>query len=426
VVQLLARETLTIAGNPNQVLSLNEPYPYPQGLDEFSSLPGDLVEIELSQTLRSPQRIVALDNSLLLADSEDASPLVAFEGDTPLGEVSLLKWATPDDEIAGIGRFIEQRLSESDGALNPEDVFIVVPNGAWGRAFAKQLARLHIKTSSLLSNRLISGNPREEKTSLDMRAYTLLNLLADPEDIVAWRSWCGYDDYLANSVQWTRLGELARENGQGLIETLEQLSQADLPDSPIEDVVDAYRAGKRIIGNCGEKNGAALLSALEKNGVRFSREFEALLAPLTDEDTAAQLYSRIAQRVLEPQFPSANAVRIGVAASTQGLEAKLVIFVGMINGFTPSGAAFDEMVELVKRERIRREERLQVYNAAAIASESLVFSYFQKEALERAEPLKMEIKRIKAERGVRMAMLTPSVFFDEMGSSLPGAVTLVP
>jgi DNA helicase-2/ATP-dependent DNA helicase PcrA len=424
VVQLLARETLTIAGNPNQVLSLNEPYPYPQGLDEFSSVSGDLVEIELSQTLRSPQRIVALDNSLLLADFEDASPLVAFESDTPLGEVSLLKWATPDDEIAGIGHFIEQRLGEDDDTLNPEDVFIVVPNGVWGRAFAKQLARLHIKTSSLLSSRLISGNPREEKTSFDMRAYTILNLLADPGDIVAWRSWCGYDDYLANSVQWTRLGELAREDGRGLIETLEQLSQANLPDSPIEDLIDAYRIGQDIIENCGEKKGITLLNALEKNGIRFSKEFEALLAPLSGEETAVQLYSRVSNKVLEPRFPSADAVRIGVAESTQGLEAKLVLFVGMINGFSPSGATFDEMVELSKRDKLRREERLQVYNAAAIASESLVFSYFQKEALERAEPLKMEIKRIKAERGVRMAMLTPSVFFDEMGSSLPGAVTL--
>jgi DNA helicase-2/ATP-dependent DNA helicase PcrA len=453
---LLAAQSLIITGNPCQAPGMLEPYPWPQGLADFATASANVEKIELASTVRCPQKVASCGNALLLREPTTEDGLVAFDESTPLGGVTLVKWVTPSQEFAGIADYLCQRLGsvaagksgkddnkdESLGAsskddktpvspaaqtLDPKDVLVVVPNRAWGRMLEKHLKNRGIQTSSILASTPLGGNPREKKTSVAMRAFTLLNLIAHPTDIVAWRSWCGFDDYLANSAPWATLSAWADESGLGLLEALERLAATgaeDITSVPTHTQVlkDAYCEGKRIIAACADKQGRALIDALGQQGYEVPPELEILLVPIADYDTAVTLYTRAARKALEPVFEAEGAVRIGTPESILGLEAKLVVLAGLINGFVPTGAYFSTDTTPDAKARLLNRERLQLYTALTRSSAELVLSYFQKENLLQAEPLGMEISRIRMERGERLAVVSPSEFLAEMGDALPSAV----
>lgn len=423
VVQILASENLVVTGNENELVSVLEPYPYPEGFTNFTEVFSDAIELKLDRTLRCPQRIASIGNALALHPSMTPDRLVAFDDETPEGTVTVVKWPLPDDEFAGIAGYLKKRFNDEEDFLRPEDVFIAIPNKVWGRTIVKQLNKRHIKSTAILADQSLSGNPRELDKSRGMRAYTALNLLADSNDAVAWRSWCGFGDYLTNSGAWTRLVEWATENNVDVVEALDAISQSSTPVFLEADkLVAAYKSGKEMIARNSSKTGFGLLSGLTDKGHDFPAEVENLLEPIIGNEDAATFYTRASKQLLAPKFDAKHHVRVGTLESTCGLEARLMIFIGLIDGFLPSRDTFDVSVLYDKQDKIRDNERMLLYAALTKSSDELILSYFQKETLEIAEPLKMEVRRIRADHGKRMASLSPSIFIDEMGGSVPGAV----
>ena len=128
-----------------------------------------------------------------------------------------------------------------------------------------------------------------------------------------------------------------------------------------------------------------------------------------DED-AALLFSRVAQRVQDPVFADdARRVRVGSLARMQGLNPRLVIISGAVDGFLPAKDA--------------DAERSLFCAAAAKASGRLVLSSIQKANADQAAKLRMKARRFKTEGGVKMAMLARSPFIDEAGDAAPGTVS---
>ena len=52
-------------------------------------------------------------------------------------------------------------------------------------------------------------------------AYTSLNLLADPDDLFAWRAWMGFGNYLTYSDGWHFLMDWCDEHNAGILDALE-------------------------------------------------------------------------------------------------------------------------------------------------------------------------------------------------------------
>jgi hypothetical protein len=92
----------------------------------------------------------------------------------------------------------------------------------------------------------------------------------------------------------------------------------------------------------------------------------------------------------------------------------LVIIVGLVDGFMPSHEIFGLGMPSEKRNRLCDAERLSLYGALTRSSDTLVLSYFQKEDVELAQRLNMEIRRIQVEKGTRVALLSPSMYLNEM------------
>jgi DNA helicase-2/ATP-dependent DNA helicase PcrA len=270
-----------------------------------------------------------------------------------------------------------------------------------------------------------------------MRSLTLLTLAAHPDDVTAWRSWCGFGHWQANSAVWGRLIDWAREQELGISEALRHLAQGEDcgKASPFEGsglLAEAWRRATAILDRCLDRRGERLLGALRDGNDPSLDDFEALVRPLDGTETAPELYKRACDQLFDPVFTEGRRLRIATFQTAATLEAKLVIITGMVEGLVPAissrnidhGGTAGEGVDASTHKR--HQERCALYDTLSRATSELVFSYFQQADVSTAKKLGMEVRRLRPEHGNDWALLAPSSFLDEMGHAVPGVVARLP
>lgn len=385
------------------------------------------------------------------ADAEGVAVAGAARADLP-GDVRFVQWVDPNAEFMGIARFLKHAFAGTPSAhvaaggsasagedlcaggasagasavapLHPRDVAVVVPNALWGRSIAKVLEVNGMPSDQLVSYHALKGDPRNAERCADLRAYTLLTLAADLDDAVAWRSWCGFGDYLTHSNHWCRLEDFAEAAGMGVVEALAQLADFDEPPFAGADVLAArWRQAQELLAPVAGKRGFTLLSACKLPGHdELPPAFEALLAPLSGTEDAAELLARARGR-LERCFADVDAVRIALPSMLVGLEFDTVIIAGAVDGFYPGVGAFDIENDEDRQAEIAAADRRAWYAAMGTARRTLVVSTFQKDRAEVALRSGMQVHRIRDEHGQAMARLAPSRFALELGPEAPALET---
>lgn len=385
------------------------------------------------------------------ADAEGVAAAGTARVDLP-GDVRFVQWVDPNTEFMGVARFLKHAFAGTPGArvaaggsapagedlcaggalagasavapLHPRDVAVVVPNALWGRSIAKVLEVNGMPSDQLVSYHALKGDPRNAERCADLRAYTLLTLAADPDDAVAWRSWCGFGDYLTHSNHWCRLEDFAEAAGMGVAEALAQLADFDEPPFAGADVLAArWRQAQALLAPVAGKRGFTLLSACKLPGHdELPPAFEALLAPLSGTEDAAELLARARGR-LERRFADVDAVRIALPSMLVGLEFDTVVIAGAVDGFYPGVGAFDIENDEDRQAEISAADRRAWYAALGTARRTLVVSTFQKDRAEVALRSGMQVHRIRDEHGQAMARLAPSRFALELGPEAPALET---
>lgn len=385
------------------------------------------------------------------ADAEGVAAAGTARVDLP-GDVRFVQWVDPNAEFMGVARFLKHAFAGTPGArvaaggsapacedlcaggalagasavapLHPRDVAVVVPNALWGRSIAKVLEVNGMPSDQLVSYHALKGDPRNAERCADLRAYTLLTLAADPDDAVAWRSWCGFGDYLTHSNHWCRLEDFAEAAGMGVVEALAQLADFDEPPFAGADVLAArWRQAQALLAPVAGKRGFTLLSACKLPGHdELPPAFEALLAPLSGTEDAAELLARARGR-LERRFADVDAVRIALPSMLVGLEFDTVVIAGAVDGFYPGVGAFDIENDEDRQAEISAADRRAWYAAMGTARRTLVVSTFQKDRAEVALRSGMQVHRIRDEHGQAMARLAPSRFALELGPEAPALET---
>ena len=460
-LDLIAREGLMVCGNVNEQVVTPDPYPYPEGLAGFASTHDGTEAIVLTEGLRCPARIAAVGNGLAQAGDMDGRTLVsageaaeggeangtagspdpagsAARGDLP-GDVRFVQWVDPNAEFKGIARYLKHAFAGTaapapaagtDAAptapLHPRDVAVVVPNALWGRSIAKVLEVNGMPSDQLVGYHVLKGDPRDERRCADLRAYTLLTLAADPGDAVAWRSWCGFGDYLTHSNHWCRLEDFAEQTGMGVVEALSGLSDFAEPPFVGADVLAArWREAQALLAPVRGKRGFALLAVCKQPGCdTLPPSFEELLAPLSGTEDATELLARARGR-LERRFADTDAVRIALPSMLVGLEFDTVIIAGAVDGFYPGVGAFDVENDEDRQRQISEADRRAWYLAMGCARRTLIVSTFQKDRAETALRSGMQVHRIRDEHGEAWARLAPSRFALELGPEAPVLETVL-
>ena len=445
-----ARTQLFVAGNEAEQVASFESYPYPEGFAQFEADHEGAAVFVRSVNHRSGARIVEAANQL--AAKPGMQPLRTAEPaeGAPEGAIKLVKWTLPNAEFLGVAAYIERRTRKGEDPVHPRQIFVAVPNALWGRALAKVLGDAGVPTSLMVSYHALSGDPRSMEKSESLRAFTGLNLAASPRDATAWRSWCGFGDYLTHSNHWCRLEAYAERHGMGPVGALDCLSKSGgrpilSPDDAEteEDIalaeaeakeaeklnglaflgadvlVRRYREGQDLIARCEAKRGFAVINNLiDDPQAGMPAGFAELLEPVSGTEDARELYERACSRSLI-QFADSDAVRIGLPEMACGQEFDTVIVCGCVDGFMPPAGAFSDEFDDERKNQIKAASRRAFAATIGKARRTLALSCFARDEANSAAALQMQIHRIRDVNGKRMAIIAPCAFLSELGQALP-------
>lgn len=414
---LLARDQLIVAGNPDETLSVAASYPNPEGFTTFDSLRRNVTTFTLAVAYGNPN-VTGFSDAVARAGNEEA--LVADRREGEIRDIATVKWNTPEEEFNGLTRYLFAVNAEDPEAAQ-SDICVVAPNKQWAHAFEQMLAKRGFAVSSLGFERL-AGDPREMSRARALVAYTSLNLLADPEDLFAWRAWIGFGNYLTYSDGWHFLLDWCDENGVGVLEALEAAAAARAageaePFPRAERLGERYEAGRAMIAAHEGRRGHNLLAAL---GADKLRDFAAISARMAGDEDAATLYAMIRRTQFFPVHEaSVRAVRVSSYEQLCGCGYRSLYVTGCVDGFMPARDAFEVVSTDAERARVLKAGRCAFVAGTAKAADTLMLSTFSRAPLELAERTKMQVARVRMEDGERIAQVRPTCFIDQAGAAAP-------
>ena len=285
---LLADRQLIACGNPNQQQAARASFPCAEGFVQFDARRRDVAVFTLSGAHGNPAIAAFADG---LCDQGDMDPAfkagIASDAQTSDG-IMAVKWSTPEDELDGITKYL-RILLDGEEDLHENRTCVLVPNKRWALMAQQVLKQRGFAVALAGAFSRLGGDPRDSARARALVAYTKLNLLADPRDMTAWRSWCGFDNYLTNSDAWGGLQAFAEKRELTLYDALALADQ--LEDEPFlraHALVERWRAGQKLIAaNVGRK-GFGLLQAIGADGLP---EFEETARALVGDEDAAAVFA---------------------------------------------------------------------------------------------------------------------------------------
>ena len=485
---LLAREGLVVTGDMQATSEVFEEYPYATGLIEFAQADGvQTVQLDAcwnstavqaccenligaAQTHEQESRDLAGTGengerearAFAGANNESAqtsvtsqagySPAAVVEAsahaayaetapvENPARNARALSFPTAEAEIAHVAQHIADAIEKG---AQPSDFYLAVPNGVWAKSLSRSLETRGISTAQRPSARMLSGDSRDLRRCKTSRLVTLLALAADPHDMLAWRSWCGFGDWLTNNPGFAALRRYAAQQGLAPYDALatvaadnpcrEALGELDAAEqASLERISQAFKTGQAALMQLEGLVGRQLIDAAWEllDCEQHAQETTAgqggvpadLLRLLDVENPklahdAASLVDRLLMALNEPRFPLAqNVVRIGDLAASHGSSYRTVVLTGFVNGFIPKHAYFDPVkTPLDRMGLLYGTDARRVYQAAGCAREELLVTAFtQMDALQ-AERLDLKVDRVFMREGKRLARISPSELIGSMG-----------
>lgn len=358
----------------------------------------------------------------------------------PGGCADACAFPTAEAEIAHVAQHIADAIEKG---TQPSDFYLAAPNGVWAKSLSRGLEAQGISTAQRPSARMLNSDPRDLGRCKTSRLVTLLALAADPCDMLAWRSWCGFGDWLTNNPGFAALRRYAAQQGLAPYDALatvaadnpcrEALGELDAAEqASLERISQAFKTGqaalKQLEGLVGRQliDTAWELLDCEQHAQETTAGQEGVpadLLRLLDVENpklahdAASLVDRLLMALNEPRFPLAqNAVRIGDLAASHGSSYRTVMLSGFVNGFIPKHAYFDPVkTPLDRMGLLYGTDARRVYQTAGCAREELLVTAFtQMDALQ-AERLDLKVDRVFMREGKRLARISPSELIGSMG-----------
>lgn len=205
--------------------------------------------------------------------------------------------------------------------------------------------------------------------------YALLTLLAEPEDRVALRCWCGFGSDGLGEAGWRRIRARCEQTGDSPRDVLEQLAQGHITVPHTGPVVQRYALFRQQETAMAPLRGHELADALFPKGQEWAEPLRTIVAssfPAATDFEARELLQEIRAGVTQMETPTdVDFVRVMSLHKSKGLTAKLVVVMGCIEGMIPR---IDYSAPLVERQRSLEEQRRLFYVALTRTTETLVLS----------------------------------------------------
>ena len=382
-------------------------FAHPEGIAAFDeSHPGTHDE-RLDDCRRCPRLVVELANTLIDNNPGRTPRVLTPLPGNPEGEVLVLQWRTIEEEAQGVAEIIRRRIQNGD--VDAGRVLVLAPRRQLGYAVRDALNALGVFAHSFFHEEALDEDDAQQ-------AFTLLTLLANPEDRVALRCQCGFGSTSLRTGAWARLRQHCETSGDSPRTALERLASGDLTIAHTGPLVERFRELQRRLEELAPLRGQALLDSLfpgDRDWTSFIRSLASTIEG--DEFDALELRETLRIGITQPELPTdVDYVRVMSLHKSKGLTADLVAVLGCIEGLIPTLTGDTPVEQAASLE----EQRRLFYVAITRTRQVLILSSVTQ--LRRNLAYRMGAQ-VRGRSPVNAATIA-SRFLAELGPSRPAAV----
>ena len=419
VVDTLSRRAkLTIVGDENQSI-YSFKHANPEGLEEFGPRHPGTKDAGLDACWRCPHQVLSMANSLISHNEVRSERELLPHASAKDARVRVVQWQTVDQEATGLAEVI--RRSISAGEVEAGKIFVLAPNRVFANPIRDALQDAGIPAESLFREKELDGSRGENGNPKAEEALTLLTLVADSEDLVALRCWCGLSAVTSFGCRaWRRVREHCDSTGSPVVEVLAEIREGRLTWPQSWRLRNRLRELEASLDALKEVSGSALVDAVFPSG---DPDLDALRSTAQevlrdvsgetgDAVSAEKLAQQVRRRIGQPELPTdVDYVRVMSLHKSKGLTVDMVVVAGFVDGVLPR---IDADRDGVSRRDSLEEQRRLFYVALTRTREVLILSSVVRLRGEDAHKLRLP----GAHRGGVRPVGT-SQFLRELGSAAP-------
>jgi superfamily I DNA/RNA helicase len=404
---------LAIIGDEDQSI-YSFKYAHPEGVSGFHQTHLDTHDEDLIDCRRCPTRIVDMANSLISNNQNRTDRILNYFDGNPEGEIYVVQWNNLDEEASGIAQFISERVQNLQ--IDPGQVLVLSPRRHFGYAIRDALINVGVSAHSFFHEEALQGNPKHLEGSIIQQAFCLLTLLADQDDIVALRCWCGFGNNNLGHTGWRRLREYCEETGDSPWDTLANISEGQVTIPYTAYIVGRFNALIQQLNELQDLRGQELLEAIFPMGEETGAMINQIASQIdTDDYDAATLREVLRVGITQPELPTdVDYVRVMSLHKSKGLTADLVIVDGCLEGLLP----FIVGDTRAEEERMLEEQRRLFYVAITRARQILFLSSVSEIPRDLAHRIGAQVRGGSPSH----ARTISSRFLAELGRSRPSAI----
>ena len=409
----LANGLLVAIGSPFDAGTAQIAYPYAQGMGELANDGAEVVALDKGATGRVDGMRAALASRCI------AETPVPERAPSPLPgpDAGVAVYRTPDDEFDGVAAAIRNAVHSG---VDPSEFLVAAPNAAYLRGMRAALDAAGVANASPLVLPFSKGDPRKDETSGPMRFLAALELAADDRDVVGWRSWLGFGDWLLRSDAWEMVRRIAGEREVSVMEAIDLVRDCLKPDSGMElgpqaaivlKLAGPLRAADCLLADCSGLEGDSLIDVIARHA-GWSPDLVTRRLLLEAGTDAKAMCAAVRRAAFDPEYPRGGTV-VALADECRGMSAAGFVLSGMVDGYLPAYAACDENETIDRRAKLQQAERRRFLSILGSASQEVLITAFEEADAEVADKSKVDIGRIFVRRGARLATAKPSRFLAE-------------
>lgn len=409
IIDMLAEHAhLLVIGDEDQSIYSTLRYAQPEGIRNFVAAHPGATDMPLNLCRRCPTKVVEIANSLIRFNGHRESRSLIADPTKGQGAVKIVHYPTLEAEAAGLSQLIQTYMQRTK--TPPEEVLVLVPRRVPAELIHRELIRLGIKAYSFFFDKVPSSEPAQ-------KAFSLLNLLANPQDRVGMRCWLGLGHHDLAIISYKRLLALCEERELDILAGLDYLSTLTPPPAWSKVLVGQYGAWKQLQAAGEGLTDQALVDFVfpEDNSDLGEIRRMALycLDAATSEMTAEKLVDALCEEIDYPEPPAGgDYVRIMSPFRAKGLTATLVVVGSCVEGWVPR---IDEDLTGAAALRQEEEQRRLFYVSITRCTDALLISSFDEMPSAEAYRLRLRPRRVGGGRAFGLS----SRFLSQLGPSAP-------
>ncbi len=363
---------VTVIGDEDQSI-YSFKYAYPEGIATFAESHPHTHDEGLEECRRCPHLIVEMANHLIENNLARESRVLRVLPENPAGEVHAVQWVDIAQEAQGLAQFLRRRIDSH--TVEAGNILVLAPRRPIGYAIRNALNAIGVSAHSFFREELLEGTPRQKALCSAQEAFTLLTLLASPEDAVALRCWCGFGSATLRSTAWSKLRAYCDELSQPPLAVLELVATGGITLPGISNLIPRYVCLKERLAAISDLRGVALVSALFPDGDANTGGLRSAALALEAEDYVADdLLEWLTATILRQGAPvHADYVRVMSLHKAKGLTADLVVVAGCVEGLLPRH--HPGLPQLEAQQKLEEQRRL-FYVAITRTKQTLILSSY--------------------------------------------------